>query len=217
MLFSNKLYLLAFILIFSSARAQKEERHFRAVFSAGVVGSQVDGDTYGGYNKAGLMAGVFVNRPISEKIELELGLSYIQKGARKNANPAKGDYNSYLLRLNYVEIPVIVKYTYKKFKPEIGIAYARLFKYSEQNSAVGYYNNNNLLNRDISYYWGCGFVLSENLLAKFQYGYSMVPIRPYNAQGVYLGTFWTRIFNKGLYNHLIALSLNYTLNPAKSE
>ena len=40
-----------------------------------------------------------------------LSFLFIQKGARKNQNPSKGDYSAYYLNLNYLEVPVLITYT----------------------------------------------------------------------------------------------------------
>lgn len=198
------------MLITQLLHAQQQEQRFRTILCAGIVGSQVDGDTYAGYNKSGLYGGAYVNRPLDEKTELEFGITYIQKGARKNANPNKGDLSFYLVRLNYVEVPLMYKINVKKFKFELGLSYAYLFRYSEQNT-YGYYNDRRLRNYDACYNFGCGYKLSDNLYANLRYNYSFIPIRPFPSNGVYLGTFWSRTFNKGLYNNDIVVSLNYIL------
>ena len=43
---------------------------FNAGIRAGIIGSQVDGDTYEGFNKAGITAGLFVNRKLSDLFSL---------------------------------------------------------------------------------------------------------------------------------------------------
>ena len=204
-----------FICCFAMMCCYSQNQRFRPVLSLGLVGSQVDGDTYSGYNKSGLMAGLGVNHQLGEKMEFELAITYIQKGARKNSNPAKGDLNYYLFRLHYVEVPLMFKYNYKKIKLEAGLSYAYLFSYSEENAAVGYYTTNPPLHRDVSYDLGCGYKISDNFLVNLRYSYSMLPIRPYSGQNVYYGNLWNKMFNKGLDNNLLVLSLNYLLNPAK--
>ena len=85
-------------------------------FNGGVLGginaTQVFGDSYSGPNKAGLYLGVFVNRYFSKRSSVQLELDYIQKGSRKNPDGSTGDYDTYLLRLNYIELPVLYKYDF---------------------------------------------------------------------------------------------------------
>ena len=49
----------------------------------GFTATQVDGDTYSGYNKAGVIIGGFVNKKFSEKWSSQLEIKYIQKGSKK--------------------------------------------------------------------------------------------------------------------------------------
>ncbi|MFL5753286.1 MAG: outer membrane beta-barrel protein [Bacteroidia bacterium] len=205
--------LFLFLFTGSSVFSQNSEKRFRTILSAGIVGSQVDGDTYSGYNKSGLYGGVYVNTAFDQKNELEFGITYIQKGARKNANPNKGDLSFYLFRTNYIEVPLMYKINIKKFKLEMGLSYAYLFKYTEQNT-YGYYNDKKLKNYDACYNLGAGYKISDDLYVNLRYNYSFLPIRSYSTlTGVYLGNFWSRIFNRGLYNNDVVLSINYILKP----
>lgn len=219
--------LLAIVLITCSFRifsqqAPEPDETFRPVFLAGLVGSQVDGDTYAGYNKLGYFAGIGINRKLSKSTEAEFALTFLQKGARKNyqtdsASIAAGNLTFYLFRLNYVEIPLGLKFNFhKKFKAEIGGAFAYLIQWSEQ-SQYGYYNNYVPKNYDISAYMGLGYKLGENMLVNLRAEYSVPPFRPFYGQGVYRGYFPFNLFTKGLYNNLLILSLNYKLPPLPNE
>jgi hypothetical protein len=85
-------------------------------FNGGVLGgvnaTQVFGDQWSGPNKAGLYLGVFVNRYFSNRSSVQMELDYIQKGSRKNPDASTGNYSTYLLRLNYIELPVLYKYDF---------------------------------------------------------------------------------------------------------
>lgn len=204
------------IFYFPVVYAQVNPGSFRLMLSAGIVGSQVDGDAYGGYTKAGIVAGIFTIKPIDEKSQIEFGLSYIQKGSRKNINPKAGDYTYYLLRLNYFELPLTYSYVYKeKYIFQGGLAMAYLGG-SNEESHVGKIDVP-FKNIDFSYHLGLRYKTTDNLFFGIRYSYSLVPIRNFNASGVYLGTFWTRIFNQGLYNNLIQLSVNYKINPKEKK
>jgi len=53
---------------------------------AGLVGSQVEGDNYWGYNKAGFYGGVYSNRRLNDRASFQLEFNYIQKGSHQNPN-----------------------------------------------------------------------------------------------------------------------------------
>lgn len=83
-----------------------EAQSFKSGLGFGFVASQVDGDNLSGYDKIGVYGGLFVAYPINDKFDMSMQISFIQKGSRRNAKPSDGLYDSYLMRLNYVEIPV---------------------------------------------------------------------------------------------------------------
>ena len=87
-------------------------QQFKAGALAGIATTQVDGDTYAGYNKAGLLAGGFVTHKFSpeSKWSASFEIRYIQKGSRKVPHPDKGDFADYKLKLNYAEVPLLLKY-----------------------------------------------------------------------------------------------------------
>ena len=79
----------------------------------GLSTSQVGGDDLGGFNKAGLLAGVFANKAISPLISFQMEMTYIQKGSNNpNMNDAE-DINNYLkedISSYYFEMPLLLKY-----------------------------------------------------------------------------------------------------------
>ncbi len=212
------IFLFSFLFSFSQSVVAPDES-FRPVFSGGIVGSQVDGDTYAGYSKLGYFAGIGINRKLSKVFEAEFALTFLQKGARKNyqtdsASIANGNLTFYLFRLDYVEIPLGFKVNYKRFKAEFGASVAYLIHWTEQNQN-GYYNNYLPNNYDISGYLGLGYQLTDNVLLNLRNEYSAIPFRKFYGTGVFRGYFPYNLFNQGLYNNLLILSLNYKL-PVKA-
>ncbi len=189
--------------------------YFRPLFSLGLVGNQIDGDNQSGYNKVGPNGGIYINRAFSEKNEFEFGLTYIQKGARKNIDPEKGDYNFYKLRLNYVEVPFLLKHNIKKYKLEIGASAAYLFKsYEESNAGV---LNIPFRKLDISYNIGLNLKLNENWIAGTRISYSIIPIRTLTVANFYYNNFMSRVLKPGFYTNNLCLSLNYIINKKTSN
>jgi hypothetical protein len=91
--FRTNIPLIVFILVFSiSGTLLNAQQRFNAGIKAGVSTTQVSGDTYSGYNKAGLVGGAFVRGIMNEKWTGQFEIMYIQKGSRHNGNPDKGDY-----------------------------------------------------------------------------------------------------------------------------
>jgi opacity protein-like surface antigen len=219
----KKVFLIASLLVVSLLRAQDEVvQSFRPVYSIGVVGSQVDGDTYSGYHKIGYFVGLGVNRQLSKRFEMELMLTALQKGARKNYATDSASLNNpnnqfFLMRLDYVEVPLSLKYRYKKFKIEAGAAFAYLIHYSAQTQ-IGFNPDKQIKSFDYSYFIGGGYKLGANWFLNLRFEYSIVPFSPYYASsaGIYHGQFPYKYFNLGMYNNLLILSLNYKL-PLKAD
>lgn len=211
------IFLFSFLFSFSQTVVAPDES-FRPVFSGGFVGSQVDGDTYAGYSKLGYFAGIGINRKLSKVFEAEFALTFLQKGARKNyqtdsASIANGNLTFYLFRLDYVEIPLGFKVNYKRFKAEFGASVAYLINWTEQTQN-GYYNDYVPNKYDISAYLGLGYQITDNVLLNLRNEYSAIPFRKFYGVGVFRGYFPYNLFNQGLYNNLLILSLNYKL-PVK--
>lgn len=96
------------LFIFPEIRAQK----FEGGVMTGLVGSQVAGDMYSGYNKAGINAGGWVSLAIGKRSKLQMELCYMQKGSRENPDYEKNKMDAYLMRLGYVALPFLYRYQY---------------------------------------------------------------------------------------------------------
>ena len=74
----------------------------------GVSTSQVGGDNLAGFNKAGIIIGIFANKKISTILSFQGEMTYIQKGSN-NPNMSNNIHNKYLVEdisLSYIEIVV---------------------------------------------------------------------------------------------------------------
>lgn len=199
---SALIYLLIF---YGKSFAQNE---FKGGAVVGLSASQVHGDTYSGFDKAGLYAGGFVKRNLTEKWSAQLELAYIQKGSRKNPNPENGDYVFYLLKIDYVEIPFVVQWHYKHLSFEAGMAYAALINNREENE-FGVVNNIFPLQRsDISFLLGLNYKIGEHFTVNIRNSNSILPVRKFNAP-IYYQRRLSNMFNRGMYNNVMILALQY--------
>jgi len=206
---------------FLKAQGQGIDQTFRPVIYASLVASQVDGDTYAGYSKPGFMFGAGINRQLSKLFEVEFGLTFIQKGARHNYSLDSASRNNpanpfFLSRLNYLEIPLTLRINYKKFNAEIGAAAGYLIQNPpnvQTNNPT--YIDDKYRNFDFSYIVGLGYKLRPLLTVNVRFEYSIVTIHPYytSSVGIYHGQFPYSLFNQGLYNNLLQLSLRYRIPP----
>lgn len=198
----NLYWKISFIFIlFSVSLSAQNERGFKSGILLGVVPSQVDGDSYGGYNKIGLQAGFFTTFEPNEKMYWQMAIKYMQKGSR-NKNLLLGTY--YSLNLNYVEIPVSFTYRYKeKFLGDVGMSYGYLIKSMEDKDGYGGSEPYPpMLKHDLEAMIGVGFRFSDHLYIINRLAYSVISIRKYPGGQKY----W---FNRGWVNNLISIALYY--------
>lgn len=129
--------LAVFILVAaSSLRAQI----IKGEVFAGGIASQVDGDECYRYRKFGVHAGAGALVPITNWMDIGLEVLFNQKGAYKgdslnlHLGPLTGRYN---LKLNYVEVPLMVYLTDKdKYSVGIGVSYGRIVGLSEKTNGI---------------------------------------------------------------------------------
>jgi len=91
---------------------------FQAGLILGFNTSQISGDDLGGFNRISPNSGIFVKRELSDKLSLQLEMTYLGKGSKKNLGPEDPASSYYLLRIHYIEVPVLLQY---KFSNKITI------------------------------------------------------------------------------------------------
>ena len=183
--------------------------------TAGLVGSQVGGDGYSGYNKAGIFAGAWVAHELSKHSSLMMELTYFQKGARHNPDYDNGDYDSYIFRTNYIEIPVLYQYKLKWFALEGG---------PSMGVSAGYYEeaNQDVISDDPAYDRPARLTLQANLGIRFFFSdafsftmrinYSTFNIR----QDKNYDDSWSG-GPKGQFNNALVAALYYRIGKKKTE
>src|SRR5512145_2210779 len=131
---SNIISILA-LLLFSGSELFSQPFHGGLI--AGFTASQVDGDSYSGYNKPGIQAGVFVTAELLPWLDARMEIKYTSRGTREPA--ADDNTGSYMLGLHYIDIPVMASVKYRKIGAiELGLIPGYLF------NAVGEDENGSL-------------------------------------------------------------------------
>ncbi len=197
-------------------------QQFKIGFLGGISTSQVDGDTYAGYDKVGFFAGGFVTKKFSpeSKWSASFEITYIQKGSRKVPRPDKGDYRFYKLNLNYAEVPLLIKYAFTipdsasgqkiKFQLEGGIAVGALVGSYEENTNGPVVGGVPFQRADYSTILGLNYFLSSHIGFNVRYEYSILPVRK-GAIGQYYQNWTYRFLKPGYYNNLILFSFRYQI------
>ncbi len=184
------------------------QNKFKAGVVAGLSATQVHGDTYSGFDKAGLYAGAFVKYDFNEKWSAQLELDYIQKGSRKNPEPENGDYVLFLLKVNYIEAPILIQWKHKHFGFEIGASYGALVNSKEANQFGPVVNSIPLQKGDVSALYGFNYYINEHFVVNVRNSNSILPIRKFDIPVYYQRTL-SNWFNKGMYNTVMIIAVQY--------
>lgn len=214
-----KILIIIFLASFSSSKAQRESK-FTLKPAIGITACQVHGDKYDGYNKLGFTGGLYLNALLKKKHSLEFGIIYIQKGARKNQNVEKFDYSFYILRLNYIEIPLYYRWQHNKFFYTAGLSYGYLINYYEGSSELGNYTGlYPFLRSEYSFNIGLGMMIKPQIGVEVRTNNSFLTVRPWQSGFVqpYYNTILGRTFNKGSYSNIMEVVLTYKLKSRRSN
>jgi len=176
-------------------------------FNGGILGglstSEISGDRLEGPNKAGVYLGVFVNRYFSKRSSLQMELDYIQKGSRKN--PDSLDYSTYLLRLNYIELPIHYKYDFhERGTLETGLGFGFLIHSYEEADGYEEVSGSDFQTLDMSFNIGAYYRIFENLWINVRYSNSILAVRPHASGQSYK-------WNNGQYNEVLSFTLHYVI------
>lgn len=199
----SKIYL-SFSFIFCLSMMAFGQR-FEGGFTGGLVASQVDGDTYAGYNKLGVSLGAFVSTPLNQKSDIQFEIKYITKGANKKVTET--DPRMYTSQLNYIEFPLIFKYkSSEKIAWELGAAGGYLYSFSEkdENGPLNTTGSAKFKPFELSAILGFKYSFSKHLGVNIRFSYSILPIMDFGQTTAYY-------FKSGAYNNLFNFNLYYTV------
>jgi len=199
--------------LISSAAGIIQAQHFEGGIMAGFVASQVDGDSYAGYNKAGLQGGVFVRTNLTKVIGAQLEIHYTGKGARKPVS--SDDPEVYKLALHYLDVPVLISFNVKQVAAlELGLVPGYLFAKGGEDSG-GKLPDEFLVSFkkfDLATLVGFRFDVFEKLAVSFRYSYSVISIRDGDSGAAYyswLGNLFG--YSTGDYNNYLSLGIYYKI------
>ncbi len=172
----------------------------------GYNASQVEGDTYKGYYKPGLLAGFYVEPDIAPAIFAAMEIKFNQKGARKNVT-AK-DPTKYIMRLNYIDIPVYMAFrTSERSSILAGVSTGFLISAKEFDEYGEFppEDQNAFNTLELQTLVGFQFDFIENLKVDLRFALSVLPIR---GKPVNTNYYW----QNNQFNNVISLALYYQIS-----
>ena len=187
-----------------------QAQNFGGGIILGLSTSQVDGDDLGGFNKAGLLVGVFANKAISPSFSLQMEMTYIQKGSN-NPKMNDADHLNYLkedISSSYFEMPLLLQYHQSEIlKIEGGLLSAYLIdgNYNDLNGKMPIYTVNPFIKYDFGLFLGIDYTFSNKLSLNTRLSNSILSIgdEDYNGVNSYNSS------RKGKYNSVLSFALHY--------
>lgn len=186
------------------AKAQEEAMFENRTFYGGLVMgtnfSQVDGDNFAGYRRAGLNAGALVYIKLDEHLAASMEILFSQKGSRATIAQViqPGVYISkYGIDMNYAEVPVMINYfDQRKSHFGGGISYSQLASYNEyitMNTAQVDLAKYPFKKRDINLLLSGNLHMYKGFFLNLRFQYSLVSIRdnvPNVTKGAQYNNMW---------------------------
>lgn len=207
-------YFLGFVLAFLFTLNSKAQT-FSGNLIGGISSGQTSGDGAAGYRQFGLYAGVGAEARISEKWRLHGNLMFNQKGSR--VYKSKNSVNTYRLRVNYVELPILLDYKYLKFSGQIGPYLGVKINQKERTQFGVIENPRPFETFDIGIQAQISYQLKERFKLSLAFQNSLLPVRPHPSQLAYppsnfvLGEWHQKQLDKGQYFTTLMLFLSYRL------
>jgi len=172
----------------------------------GITVSQVDGDPYTGYYKAGAVTGGYARLGIGHYAGIQAELRYTGKGS-SDGNQVEGTNTYYRLNLHYLEMPVLFQYVYRSaVSLELGPAVGWLMGYTEKDENGMMLDADPFRDVELSGVAGVMYRLTDRLAVGARFSYSVFPVREHVA-----GATW--YMNRGHYNNLLTFCFYYRLWP----
>lgn len=176
---------------------------------AGLSASQLDGDNWGGYHKAGLSFGAYTNVMLNKYIDAQVELKYVQKGS---SSTSENQTEFYVSKLNYIELPVLLKYRFlNDFRADIGLAVGYLQKATEDKGGYGDDPADPPFDPfEFSGLIGIEYEFIDKLSFNVRFNYSIIPIRAHPGDQTYFR-------NKGQYNNVLTFAVYYQIGESNPK
>ena len=193
----------------------KKNGLFKAMFHAGINGSQIDGDQYSGYNQIGLDAGVGTFIRFHKYLAFTVSFDYSMKGARQvlRQDPNNPTLSLYQVQWDYLQVPLMLHVVGKNLVTfGLGVQPAVMVRYKEWDEQGNRRDNNNPPGGtpnlfDLEGIAALHFIIKNHYMLGIKFSYSITRIRP----SLYATAF------HGEYNNILTFEAGYLLDAVKKK
>jgi len=160
--------------------------------------SQIDGDFWAGYNKAGMVGGAYVYTELKDAWGAQMEIRYSAKGS---ANSIYSDVHR-KIRLQYIEMPLLATYNFfKDFQAQGGLSIGYLFN-AAQNDGYGYEEFDQFDQYEAALNIGVNYEVLEKIGVNVRFSYSILP-----TYAMYSGA----SFPYAMFNNVITFGIYYKI------
>lgn len=173
-------YILLLIFLLGITSLSSYSQRFEGGVLGGLNATQVDGDAYKGYHKAGIVLGGYVQTDISRNLFASMELKFAQKGSRNIDSLAAYGQIKYLMRLSYAEMPIYLGIrTSEKTTLIAGASFGYLISGKEFNDYGEFppEDQHPFNSFDLEAMLGFRFQITDRLFLDLRGAYSVLPIR----------------------------------------
>ena len=200
--------IMLFLLQYNTVQGQ----NFYGGVMAGLNGSQVGGDGYAGYHKAGFFGGGFVGWRFTQMSALRMELEFSQKGSKETPTE-KNDYQYYLMNQYCIDLPIMYQLFFNiqrvRFSIEAGLSYTYIIGDPKEEGIDGtgynYIVGGKPFNASsLNFVAGLYYHITQNLFVNLRTSNGITPIRK--------DAIWTRhpLWGvDGQYNDVLTLSIGW--------
>lgn len=202
----KQLYLIVLLLTLANLSGYSQR------FEGGVIGgfnaSQVDGDLYKGYHKPGIALGAYVTTNLSRTVFAGMELKFMQKGSRNIDSLAIQGQIKYIMRLNYVDLPVYLGIrTSDRISLLLGLSPGYLISGAEYNDygKFGKEDQSSFNSLDLQGLLGFRIQITRRLFIDMRGAYSLLPIREQKGDALW---YW----KSNQFSNLLSTAILYRLD-----
>lgn len=182
-----------------------QAQNFNAGLTLGIAATQVDGDGYGGFDKAGPIGGIWVSRNFHRNWFGRMELRYTQKGSYAKTSTETSSF--YRMRLHYFEVPLLTGYRFVNGFQTIAGLSAGYLGGAQEMTDLGSFPDEDIdafKKFEMAGIVGIEYNYSERWAIGTYFSYSLAPIRNHRGSITYR-------LNKGQYNQVLELIVRYKI------
>jgi hypothetical protein len=198
-----------FALLFSTVLTAQEP--LRMGVRAGMNFAQISGVGMQGFNKFGVLAGVGLHWRFKPHWSFDPEITYSMKGARKNPNVDAGDYTTYTIEADYLEIPALFGWHMDKkdrFTLDFGLTFGVLVRERVEQNGAQLTQGRGFNRFELGAALGISYQLTKNWAFQFRLQNSIIPIKPYASGQTAILPLWG-IIRIGEVHSVISISVQY--------